>query len=177
MFEISLLDLTATFPQPAGGALDVAISGAADASAALAAQHGIEVRVAAPAPTAVAIDGDRLMLVLINLIGNAIKHGRRGGRVEVAADLHSPRTVTIVVDDDGPGIPSEDRERVFALGKRGSTTANGSGIGLALVRMILERAGGRVDVCESSLGGACFAVTVPRRNVRDTRKNRRHVVI
>jgi len=162
MFEISLLDLSATFPLPAHGALDVALAGAADASAALAAQHAIEVRIGATGPAPVAIDADRLMLVLINLIGNAVKHGRRGGRVEVTADLASPRTVTIAVDDDGPGIPPHERERVFALGARGSTPAGGSGIGLALVRMIVERAGGRVDIGESPLGGARFAVTIPR---------------
>jgi signal transduction histidine kinase len=177
MFEISLLDLSATFPQPAGGELDVALAGAADASAALAAKHGIEVRVAALPPTAVAVDGDRLMLVLINLIDNAVKHGRRGGRVEVAAHLDSPRTVTVVVDDDGPGIPPHERERVFALGTRGPTGADGSGIGLALVRMILERAGGRVDVRESPLGGVRFAVTIPRRSAGNARKKRRRGVM
>jgi signal transduction histidine kinase len=177
MFEISLLDLSATFALPASGALDAALAGAADASAALAATHGTQVRVAAIPATPVAIDGDRLMLVLINLIANGIKHGRRGGRVEVAAELDSPRTVTIAVDDDGPGIPPHERERVFALGERGSTPAGGSGIGLALVRMILERAGGRVDVRESPLGGARFAVTIPRRSERDSRKSRRRGVI
>jgi signal transduction histidine kinase len=162
MFEISLLDLSATFPLRANGALELALSGAADASAALADRCGIALHVGTVAPTPVAVDGDRLMLVLINLIDNAIKHGRRGGRVEVAAALDSPRTVTIAVDDDGPGVPPGARERVFALGERGSTPADGSGIGLALVRMILERAGGRVEIMESPLGGARFAVTIPR---------------
>ncbi len=134
-------------------------------------------RVAALPPTPVAIDADRLMLVLINLIDNAIKHGRRGGRVEVGIDLAAPRTVTIAVDDDGPGIPAPDRERIFALGKRGATAAGGSGIGLALVRMILERAGGRVEVRDSPLGGVRFAVTIPRRSARDTRKKRRRGVM
>jgi signal transduction histidine kinase len=162
MFEISLLDLSATFAPAAFGTLDVALAGAADASAALARQHAIDVRIAATAPTRVAIDGDRLMLVLINVLANAVKHGRPGGRVEVSVDLESPRSVTIAVDDDGPGVPARDRERVFALGERGTTPAEGTGIGLALVRMILERAGGRVEIQESPLGGARFALTVPR---------------
>ena len=177
MFEISLLDLSATFPPAASGALEVALAAAADASAALAAKHGVDVRVAAPGPTAVAIDGDRLTLVLINLIDNAIKYGRRGGCVEVTAELESPRTVTIAVDDDGPGIPPHERERVFALGERGTTAGDGSGIGLALVRLILERAGGRVDVGDSPLGGVRFAVTIPRRSAREARKSRRRGVI
>ncbi len=162
MFEVSLLDLSGTFGRPAFGALDVALAGAAEASWAVAAQHGTELHVPPAAPAAVAIDADRLMLVLINLIANAVKHGRRGGRVDVGVDSGSPRTVTIAVDDDGPGIRARDRERVFALGERGPTPAEGSGIGLALVRMILERAGGRVEIHDSPLGGARFAVTVPR---------------
>jgi signal transduction histidine kinase len=177
MFEISLLDLSGTFPLAASGALEVALASAADASAALAAKHGIAMRIVSLPPTPVAIDGDRLMLVLINLIHNAIKHGRCGGCVEVAAELDSPRTVTIAVDDDGPGIPPHERERMFALGERGATGADGSGIGLALVRLILERAGGRVDVRESPLGGVRFAVTIPRRSARDARKTRRRGVI
>jgi signal transduction histidine kinase len=171
MFEVSLLDLSGMFGRPALGALDAALAGAAEASAAIAAHHGTEVRVAVAAPVAVAIDADRLMLVLINLIGNAAKHGRPGGRVEVAVLSEGPRAVTIVVDDDGPGILARDRERVFALGQRGPTPAEGSGIGLALVRMILERAGGRVEIKDSPLGGARFALTVPRAAKLLSRRN------
>jgi signal transduction histidine kinase len=177
MFEISLLDLSATFPLPAGGSLDRAVAAAVDATAARAAQHGIELHCAGIPPEDVAIDGDRLTLVLINLIDNAIKHGRRGGRVDLSAVLDSPRTVLLTVDDDGPGISMQERERLFVLGARGATTADGSGIGLALVRMILERAGGRVDASESSLGGARFALTIPRCAVNDSRKTRRRGII
>jgi signal transduction histidine kinase len=163
MFEISLLDLTATYPMHTVGSLDQALRGAADACAALAHQRDIDLRVREVPPTRVAIDADRLTLVLINLVDNAIKHGRRGGRVEVQADLEGPRAVVIEVDDDGPGVPPDQRERIFAVGERGSTAADGSVIGLALVRMLLERVGGRVEVAESPLGGARFSVSVPRR--------------
>ncbi len=176
MFEISLLDLSSAFARPVSGALDVALTGALDASLALAARRGIDVQVETIPPTPVAIDEDRLTLVLINLIANAIKHGRPGGRVAVAADLRSARAVTVAVDDDGPGIPPHDRERVFALGERGRTQATGSGMGLALVRMILERAGGRVEIGDSALGGARFTVTIPRGEC-DSRKNRRRGII
>ena len=165
MFEISLLDLSANAQRSGNAALNAALAGAADACEAPASRRGVTVHVAASPPVDVAIESDRLMLVLINVIANAVKHGRSGGRVEVAVTIDSPRAVTIVVDDDGPGIPAHDRERVFALGTRGNTPAEGWGIGLALVRLILERAGGRVDVHASRLGGARFAVTVPGREV------------
>jgi signal transduction histidine kinase len=166
MFEISLLDLSAGAQRSEHADLSAALAGAADACESLAEQRGVTVHVGVAAAVEVAIDGDRLMLVLINLIVNAVKHGRRGGRVEVTTVLDAARAVTIAVDDDGPGIPPHEAERVFTLGERGSTPAEGSGIGLALVRLILERAGGRVDLHMSPLGGARFAVTVPRGEVR-----------
>jgi signal transduction histidine kinase len=55
-----------------------------------------------------------------------------------------------------------DGARVFALGERAASEAKGNGIGLALVRLMLERAGGRVDLETSPLGGARFTVVVPR---------------
>ncbi len=162
MFEISLLDLTAAPAAFAAGRLDAAVRGAADACAAAAAATGTRLEIAAVAPLEVALDTDRLMLVLINVIGNAVKHGRPGGRVVVGVAAAAARSVTLTVDDDGPGIAPAERERVFALGERGPTAAPGSGIGLALVRLLLERAGGRVDVDDSPFGGARFALTVPR---------------
>lgn len=166
MFEISLLDLHAALPGESSGALDRALEAAADACAAQAAQRGVTLDVEeCPAASAarVAMDADRLTLVLINLIGNAIRHGRPGGTVRVGVDLSEPRHARLTVDDDGPGIPAADRERVFALGQRGATSASGTGIGLALVRLMLERVGGRVCAEESPLGGARFVVRVPRR--------------
>jgi signal transduction histidine kinase len=109
----------------------------------------------------VAIDTDRLTLVLVNLIENAVKQGRSGGVVFVGVELID-RFVRVTVDDDGPGIATADRDRSFAIGERADTVASGSGIGLALVRLMLERAGGRVDLEASLLGGARFVVIVPR---------------
>ncbi len=162
MFEISLLDLSASFPVPTSGSLDAVLAGVADACAAAARRRDVNVRFPTIPSTPMAMDGDRLMLVLINLIENAIKHGRRNGRVEVAVDLGHPREVTVAIDDDGPGIAPAQRERIFTLGERGSTRAPGSGIGLALARMIVERSGGRIEVAASALGGARFVVSVQR---------------
>lgn len=162
MFEISLLDLHAQFPARAYGSLAHALRAAHDACAGAAASRGVAIVVDDAPALGVAIDGDRLTLVLVNLIDNAVKHGRRGGGVFVGVDLGDSRVVRITVDDDGPGIAACDRERVFVLGERAATSANGNGIGLALVRLMIERAGGRVELSPSPLGGARFIVTVPR---------------
>jgi two-component system phosphate regulon sensor histidine kinase PhoR len=162
MFEISLLDLHAALPVESSGSLEDALEAAADACTAIAAARGVALDVAPSAPVSVAMDADRLTLVLINLIGNAVQHGRAGGTVRVGIDASDTRLVRITVDDDGPGIPAADRERVFALGERGATNATGTGIGLALVRLMLERVGARVAIEDSPLGGARFVVAIPR---------------
>ena len=162
MFEISLLDLSAAPAAFACGRLDIALGAAADACAAAAARAGTRLELTPGAPLEIALDTDRLTLVLINVIANAVKHGRAGGRVSVAVDATTARSVTVTVDDDGPGIAPAQRERIFALGQRGPTAAPGSGIGLALVRLLLERAGGRVEVQLSPWGGARFTLTLPR---------------
>jgi signal transduction histidine kinase len=146
------------------GSLPGALEAAHDACAANAAarQVGIVVDDVPALEIAIDTDTDRLTLVLVNLIDNAVKHGRPGGRVFVSVDVADHRFVRITVDDNGPGIATADRERIFALGERATTAANGSGIGLALVRLMLERTGGRVDLVDSPLGGARFSITVPR---------------
>ena len=118
------------------------------------------------------MDGDRLTLVLINLIDNAIKHGRNGGNVRVSVELADRRCALVAVDDDGLGVAPAEREAIFALGERGTTSASGTGIGLALVRLILERVGGSVEVSDSSLGGARFAIRIPRREAVPEERSR-----
>lgn len=163
MFEISLLDLHATFAAPASADLGAALAGAMDACGGSAGARGTSISLARIPDVSVAIDADRLMLVLINIIDNAIKHGRLAGRVTIGFDVANERKAVVTVDDDGPGVAPQDRERIFELGERGATRAGGSGIGLALVRLMLERAGGGVEVGVSPLGGARFALTIPRR--------------
>ncbi len=110
----------------------------------------------------VAIGGDRLIQVLINVIENAVKHGHDGGRVYVSHATLDTRYVEVRVDDDGPGIPDGERESIFTLARRGANArAVGSGLGLAVVRLMLERSGGEVDATRSLLGGAQFRIRLP----------------
>ncbi len=162
MFEISLLDMREGSSPPATGSLPQSVKAACDAAMTRAVVRHVGIAVADVPPIQIGIDTDRLTLVLVNLIENAVKHGRPGGGVFVGVDVADRRFVRVTVDDDGPGIAGPDRERVFALGERAATGADGSGIGLAFVRLILERAGGRVELADSPLGGARFTVVVPR---------------
>ena len=162
MFEISLLDMRDAGTPRATGSLAQALDAAQHACGERAAARQVGIVIADVPPVELGIDTDRLTMVLVNLIDNAVKHGRPGGGVFVATTLTDRRFVHITIDDDGPGIATADRERVFGLGERAATTAAGTGIGLALVRLMLERAGGRIDLCESPLGGARFRITLPR---------------
>jgi signal transduction histidine kinase len=98
---------------------------------------------------------------LINVMENAIKHGRDAGRIFVSASQLNDRYAEIRVDDDGPGVPSGERRGLHARTARGQRAFGGNGLGLALVRLMIERIGGEVDVVRSSLGGARFHLRVP----------------
>jgi len=109
-------------------------------------------------------DSDRLAEVLGNLIGNALRYAPDGGRVTVSA--HSGGgNVILSVSDNGPGIPKEDLPLVFERFWRGdksrSRGSGGSGIGLAIVKQLVELHGGKVSV-DSTLGeGTVFRVSLP----------------
>jgi two-component system sensor histidine kinase KdpD len=99
--------------------------------------------------------------VLINLLENAAKHAPAGSPIEVTAAA-GPSEVTISVLDRGPGVPEDERGRIFdkfyrVPGARGG----GAGLGLAICRGIVEAHGGRIDVGGREGGGAAFHFTLP----------------
>jgi signal transduction histidine kinase len=98
--------------------------------------------------------------VLQNLLQNA--HRYAGGSVAVRARLRGDQ-VEILVDDDGPGIPAVERERIFERGVRGSTcgTAAGSGLGLYVSSRLMREQGGDLRLDEHAGGGARFVVSLP----------------
>ena len=101
-----------------------------------------------------------ITLALRNLITNALRHAHE--HVEVTL-WHEQGHVHVQVDDDGPGIPAEHRQRVFEPYVRLASGANGSGLGLAMVRTIVEKHGGLLSVGESVLGGARIRLQLPDR--------------
>jgi signal transduction histidine kinase len=109
-------------------------------------------------------DPDRLAQALRNLVRNAIEHTAAGGLVRLGASSAGGR-VTIFVEDDGPGIPAEQRERVFDRFHRTDSSRTrargGAGLGLAIVSAIAEAHGGRVAAGESPEGGAHVEIELP----------------
>lgn len=102
-------------------------------------------------------DRDRLSQVFINLIENAVRHGLRLRKVAVATDGDGVR---IQVQDAGPGIPIEDRMRVFSRFWRAGPGA-GSGLGMFIVAGIVDEHGGSIEITESPGGGANIQVWLP----------------
>ncbi len=104
-----------------------------------------------------------IRLLVDNLVANAARHGQPGGTVRVTLEPAGPR---LTVEDDGPGVPAADRERVFEpFARVEGTGIPGSGLGLALVAQQAGHHGASVDLDDSPLGGARFRVTfgaVPR---------------
>jgi two-component system sensor histidine kinase TctE len=91
--------------------------------------------------------------MIVNLVDNALLYGRTGGSVTVAVSATRSEAV-LVVSDDGPGIPPDEREHVFERFYRAAGTAEGgSGLGLAIVREVAENAGGSVTLADGPTGG------------------------
>lgn len=109
-------------------------------------------------------DPDRLEQVLVNLIENAVKYGRPQGRVVLRGRLLNG-LVELCVADDGPGIPTDARERIFErfyrVDKARSREAGGTGLGLAIVKHIVQSHGGKVWVESETNRGSQFYFTLP----------------
>ncbi|HEY3119099.1 MAG TPA: ATP-binding protein [Vicinamibacteria bacterium] len=120
----------------------------------------LECRVANDLP-AVRADRDRLLQVLSNLIGNAVKFTPEGGRIVVEATPVDGE-MRLTVADSGPGIPPENLERVFDPYWQARTTARlGAGLGLPIAKGVVESHGGRIWVESRPGEGATFTFTLP----------------
>ncbi|OYW39266.1 MAG: hypothetical protein B7Z35_04850 [Hydrogenophilales bacterium 12-61-10] len=104
-----------------------------------------------------------LETALSNLIGNAIRYGRPGGQVIVRMDVEPSLAFVASVCDDGPGIPREERGRMFDRFWRGSqSSASGSGLGLAIVAAAIRQHNARIHVEDGIDGrGLCVRISVP----------------
>lgn len=131
----------------------------------LAEEKGIRLELDIPAALPAAWgNADRLQQVLINLLDNALRHTRAGGKVAVTAKVQGEE-LAVSVHDTGPGIPPEDLpyifERFYKVEKARTRTTAGTGIGLAIVKGLVEAHGGRVWVESTPGKGSVFTFTIP----------------
>jgi signal transduction histidine kinase len=108
-------------------------------------------------------DAGALRQILLNLLDNAVKYGPRGQTVLVRA-ARAGAEVVVSVEDEGPGVPPADRERVFdpftRLERPGLPRVSGTGVGLAVVRDLVRAHGGRAWI-EDGRSGARVCVALP----------------
>jgi signal transduction histidine kinase len=117
-------------------------------------------------------DPDRLAQALRNLLANAIAHTAPGsGLVRLRAQRAGRGRLRFVVEDDGPGIPPGERERIFDRFNRTDSArdraSGGTGLGLAIVRAIVQAHGGAVTAGSSPAGGASIEIELPGFNAAD----------
>ena len=118
-----------------------------------AAARGTELELIAPGPLTVCGDAAALKALVRNLADNAVRYAPPGSRVELRLQREGD-AVVLTVDDNGPGIPPADRERVFdRFYRRNAGDEPGSGLGLAIVRSVAQRHGATVALADSPLGG------------------------
>jgi signal transduction histidine kinase len=123
---------------------------------------GHDISVDAP-PAMVSGARDELHRLVLNLMENALKHTPRGTHVRATVEQHDGRVV-LTVEDDGPGIPSDLRERVFERFVRGEGDRGGGsfGLGLSIVRAVAESHGGTVELAgPTGRAGTRFVVSLP----------------
>ncbi len=138
---------------------EVARQALADAEP-LAARQGVVITLDAGAPVRTQGDAQGLRSAIRNLLDNAVKYG--GRRVDLTVQAIGRDGWMVRVDDDGPGIPPEQRERVFDRFQRGAAReVDGSGLGLAIVQAVARRHGAGVQLGMAALGGLSVELRHP----------------
>ncbi|MDI3470274.1 MAG: Phosphate regulon sensor protein PhoR (SphS) [Pseudolabrys sp.] len=140
----------------------------------LARDRGVAIKVAGADETLVVLgDRDELIRALENLVENALKYGASGKEVEITLGRHAAGAggeATVTVRDHGPGIAPEHlprlTERFYRVDVADSRAQGGTGLGLALVKHVLNRHGGRLSVTSTPGQGATFTVHLPLHTAR-----------
>jgi len=122
--------------------------------------NGLRIEEIAPAePVMAKIDPDRMRQVVWNLVKNAVQASAYRGNVEVRTGTDDAGRPFLEVADEGPGISADHRERLFDMFYSGRS--HGVGLGLALVKQIVDQHHGQIEVHDRARAGTCFRVTLP----------------
>ena len=139
---------------------------AAESLRPVAAEKVINLTVMSADPGVIAwADRDKVIQVLMNLIGNALKFTPTRGEVTIAVAKNSAAWMQISVTDTGPGIPAEEVNKVFGrfyqIGQAGTQKTQGTGLGLAISKALVEMHGGKIWVESAAGKGSTFFFTLP----------------
>ena len=141
----------------------------------------VDMDAVAASATSVLGNRDELIQLFDNLVENAIKYGRRGGRVQIVlqgdVQLSGRPAIRITVIDDGPGIAPEHLprlvERFYRVDVQTSRDMQGTGLGLAIVKHIIARHEGSLDIRSTLGSGSQFSVTLPVTDVNQFQQDRK----
>lgn len=160
LLDLSRIRAGAVTPNATLGEIDDVIEGVVGRLQAVLASHRIRLMLRGDLPE-ISMDVVQIDQVLTNLIENAVKFSPAGSAVTIStARWHDTAEVRVV--DHGPGIPSEERERVFEAFVRGEQgSATGSGLGLSISRAIVESHGGRIWIEGTPGGGTTVVFRLP----------------
>jgi len=138
------------------------VEGVVELYALVAEEKNIQLMLQAGQPATVEADATRLRQVVANLVDNAVKYTPEGGTVYVGWDRRVDRVV-IAVRDTGPGVPPGEQDKIWRRLYRGdqSRSQRGLGLGLSVVKAVVEAHGGHVAVMNHAAGGAVFSVDIP----------------
>lgn len=143
---------------------DQFLQGSADILAVLAEEKGQILSVEVAEPLLISADKTMLRRAVMNLIDNAVKYTPTGGRIAVTAWRTADGRAAIAVSDSGPGIPADQRERIFdrfvRLEKDRSRESGGTGLGLSIVQWVMRMHHGTVRVADSN-DGSTFILELP----------------
>ena len=126
--------------------------------------RGIRLAMNMPAPPEILADERAMYQVLLNLVTNSVRYGRWGGTVEISSEVRGDEGIEIIVADDGPGIAPDDLDRVmkpFERVEHGKETAQGTGLGLPIVKLLVELHGGRFRLTSAVGVGTVAYIHLP----------------
>jgi two-component system sensor histidine kinase SenX3 len=153
---------------PTNVAVDAVITEAVDRSALTAQSRGIALATATPSGLCVRGDAQQLVMALSNLVENAVRYSPDSSRVALSARsvlVPGGEIVEISVTDEGPGIPEEERSRIFErfyrIDAARSRDTGGTGLGLAIVKHVAASHGGEVTVWSAEGAGSTFTLRLP----------------